>query len=180
MQPNVAEDNRPLVEEEARQHLTGPDGQRTTACPETRTQELCRAGIRPDDARRIEEMERELDLPAQQEELDRIRAAALVRSDPSLRRRAIWRVVHETHQEWISAYEGLERLQAFEIVEDSLTFARVKAEAVVLHFVCYEDGVPEVLFSSRKALMGSLPSPAVVKERRSGNYFDAHTDRLPS
>lgn len=99
------------------------------AVNEGRIEELLRAGFRPKDARRIERLERTLDLPAEKDELDRVRAAAACRSDPDARREAMRQIAFAALDGEIVPYEALKRLHKLEIEEESLNFARVVDKA---------------------------------------------------
>jgi len=112
---------------------------------EARVDELRHAGLRPKDARRVERLERTLDLPDEQDELDRVRAAAVLRSDLDTRRKVVGEIIRQVAEEEITEYAALSRLQALEVVPDECGFARFVEGAQDL-FICYADGEPRAAF----------------------------------
>lgn len=108
---------------------------------EARVEELRHAGLRPKDARRVERLERTLDLPDEQEELDRVRAAAVLRSDLKTRRKVLGEIVRRAADEEITTYEALSRLQSLEVVPAECDFARY-VERVNDLFICYAGADP--------------------------------------
>ena len=143
MPTTQAQDEHPLpiqVEHESRNRTgTEPD--------QARIEELLHQGLRPKDARRIERLERELDLPEEQRELDRVRAAAVLRADPEMRRDVIAEIVRQALHDEITDYEALCRLQDLEIVPDECDFARYAERTTRDLFVCYRNGTPQVAFA---------------------------------
>jgi hypothetical protein len=113
MKSNVA-----IREEDARDYLTAECGQHATIDSENRVEELRHYGLRPEDAERVEAAERTLDLPEEQAELGRIRAAAVLHSSPKARKQTIAQIVHHAVCHEITAYEALCRLKDLEIAPD--------------------------------------------------------------
>jgi len=112
-----------------------------------RVEELLRQGLRPKDARRIEELERTLDLPDEEEELNRVRAAAMLRANPSKRDDVVAAIIEECVAERVTEYDALCRLQALEIVPEGCGFARfINPAHGKSRFVCYEGTEPRAAF----------------------------------
>jgi hypothetical protein len=144
MPTTKVQDERPLpiqVEHESRNRTgTEPD--------QTRIEELLHQGLRPKDARRIERLERELDLPEEQCELDRVRAAAVLRSDLDTRKKVLGELAYRVHQGRMTAYEGLCRLQDLEVVGEECTFLRTFGISATrkVNLICYVDTEPQAAF----------------------------------
>ena len=106
-----------------------------------RIEELRRQGLRSEDARRIERIERELNLPEEQTELDRVWAAALFRTDHKARREMIQRLILRVYNEEIMPYDALSRLHDLEIMDEELNYAKARENNWgEWELIFYEDG----------------------------------------
>ncbi len=121
-----------------------------TEVDQGRIEELRHKGFRPEDAPRIERLERTLDLPAEKRELQRVWASARLRADPSLRKDVLAQLVHQVATDQATAYEALLRLKDLEVVAEDCDFARfVEPQHTGNRFVCYVEGVPEFVVEYR-------------------------------
>ena len=144
MPTTQAQDERPLpieVDHESRSRAGAEPDQ-------DRIKELLHQGLRPKDARRIERLERELDLPEEKRELDRVRAAAVLRSDLDMRKKVLGELAYRVHQGGMTAYEGLCRLQDLEVVGEECTFLRTFGISATrkVNLICYVDTEPRAAF----------------------------------
>jgi len=134
MESNVADDTDvPMIFPEPAEGA----GEDSTA---DRVEQLRHMGLRPKDAERVAELEDTLDLPEQQNELDRARAAAVLRADPEARGKVIHNIMVQLYEEQIGAYEALCRLQQLEIEGEEYGFARVMEKMGRFELVLYDDG----------------------------------------
>jgi len=145
MPTTQAQDERPLpieVDHESRSRAGAEPDQ-------ARIEELLHQGLRPKDARRIERLERELDLPEEQRELDRVRAAAVLRSDLDTRKKVLGELAYRIHHGDMTRFEGLRRLQDLEVVGDECTFLRTSTPrhgGKKVTLICYADTEPQAAF----------------------------------
>ena len=144
MSTTQAQDEHPLpieVDHESRSRAGDEPDQ-------ARIEELLHQGLRPKDARRIERLERTLDLPEEQRELDRVRAAAVLRSDLDTRKMVLGELAYRIHEGELTAYEGLCRLQELEVVGDECTFLRTCGICTTtkVNLICYVDTEPQAVF----------------------------------
>jgi hypothetical protein len=115
---------------------------------QSRIEEIRRRGIRPGDAKRIERLERELNLEEQFSELRRVWAASVLRANPDARREARRRLMLKVYTEDVLPYDALSLLHDLELVDEALDFARLRTEDPLgkrrFELVLYEGGAPQV------------------------------------
>jgi hypothetical protein len=138
-----------------------------------RVEEIRRRGIRPDDARRIERVERAIDLDNDREyaELRRVWAAAVLQANPETSSEALRRVMVAVRAGDLLPYDALMTLRDLELVPDKLDFARAD-EATPL-------GTPKVvlvMYEGHEAAIAAEYNPKSETARlinaRLSNYYD--------
>jgi len=174
MPATEAQDERPLpieVDHESRSRAGDEPDQ-------ARIEELLHQGLRPKDARRIERLERTLDLPEEQRELDRVRAAAVLRSDLDTRKLVLGELAYRTHHGEMTAYEGLSRLQELEVVEEECTFLRTSTpgRGKKVSLICYADAEPRAAFKFLPDYTQEKDSYRLVEEVEDLSDFDSLPD----
>lgn len=95
------------------------------AVGEERIEEIRRRGVRPEDAKRIERLERTLDLEEEFSELRRVWAASVLRANPEACREVFRSVMSELYGDLYLPYDALSRLHELELIDESLDFARI-------------------------------------------------------
>lgn len=134
------------------------------AADQARIEELLHRGLRPKDARRIERLERTLNLPEEEAELNRVWVAAKLRAEPKTRKKVVGEIVRCVADGEVNAYAALCRLQELEVVPERCGFARF-VEGAADYFICYDDGEPVVSLKFSVLPRIGEPPEIIAKER---------------